>query len=165
MTTATLAPLTASDARTLHDDSLAGLIDLAEEVLGGRRETDQPVDRVIEIHRLLTDEAAFRRRASQLAPKEAIVTVDRATSHIGCTHPRTKVARAACRRARARAAQPTISLVKDDTQLWAAVQRIARKGCQGTVKSGARAGQRCGRPVVNETVVCSGHARSFKIAR
>lgn len=89
----------------------------------------------------------------------------RLTSHADCTHATTKVARAACRRARARlaAATPVHTIVKSAEQLEAARLRIAAKGCQGTVKSGPRAGHRCSRPVVQGTVVCSGHARSFKI--
>lgn len=94
------------------------------------------------------------------------MTADRATAHLNCTHARTKVARAACRRAARRAAQPTVTytLIKTPEQVYAAFVKIAAKGCQGTVKSGPRAGQRCGRiNLVQDTVVCSGHARAFKI--
>lgn len=163
MTTTYIGPLTLADAQGMSDEGLAATITFLEDAIAGKFGELTDVDATISNHLLLTTEARTRRTT---APKEAIM-IDRATAHVGCTHPRTKVARAACRRARARAAQGIVaySLVKSPEQVYAAFVKIAAKGCQATVKSGARAGQRCGRTnLVHDHVVCSGHARSFKIA-
>ena len=161
MTTATIA------AHDMSDEALTLALHTTEEIVAGRMPAGSfDVSDVITSHRALAAEAARRRR--QPIVKEITVTEpqDRATSHITCTHPRTKVARAACRRARARAAEPqapAYSLIKTEAQLAEARSKIAAKGCQGEVKSGARKGQRCGRPTAQGQIVCSGHARSFKI--
>ena len=166
MTTTYTGRLTIADAQGMSDEGLASTIAFLEDAIAGKFGELTDVDATLSNHLVLTTEARTRRT---VAPKEATVTEprERATAHVGCTHQRTKVARAACRRARARAAEPqapAYSLVKTPQQVYAAFVKIAAKGCQGTVKSGPRAGQRCGRiNLVHDTVLCSGHARSFGV--
>lgn len=88
------------------------------------------------------------------------MTADRATAHLNCTHARTKVARAACRRA-ARRATLLVSLTKTDAQIAAHLLNVADQRassrCRSTVKSGKRAGQVCGRPSANVALEQGSH--------